>query len=293
MTVNLLSLDDVRMQTDATVFRQSTRTGLLASACFLAGSAGVAAAAMAGHLPWVVAGVIIGVLLGFASLAGLLTWRSSNPHNWLLALDGDRVLINLRSYLNGRFPTTEPCVVELAQRDVTGVRATVSRHMGLDATNAATRDRTVFLDIMVGEDTDLDAVSVRLDAERALRHRGGAWRHYPVTRVNGSTLRLEWQGRHARVSPGIEHALRVLGAIAAPLPTETTTIDFGGPAHPPQNASAEREVQALARQGRIVEATLLARRSLRLSTTEAREYVHRAALNKLTQSGTEEGAREE
>lgn len=291
--VKLLSLDDVRMRGDATVFRQSRRAGLLVSACLVAASAGVAAAGRAGHLPWILAGVSIGVLLGFALTSGWMTWRSASPHNWLLALDGDRLLINLRSYLNARFPTTEPCVVELRHGDVAGVRTTVSRHTGLDAANAATRDRTIFLDIVLRDAMDLDAVAARLDAERELRHRDGAWRHYPVTRVNGSTLRLEWRGKHARVMPGIDDAMRVLGAIATPLPRETGTIDFGGPAHAPQNESAEREVQALARQGRIVEATLLARRSLRLSTTEAREYVDAVAAKLLPQHGTEDDGPEE
>lgn len=290
--MNILSLDDVRMRRDATVFRQSVRAGLVASAGFVAASAGVAAAGLAGYLPWFLAGVIIGVLLAFALLSGLLAWRSAHPHNWLLALDGDRLLINLRSYLNVRFPTTEPCVIELSHGQIAGVRKTVSRHTGLDAANDATRDRTVFLDIIIRDDADLDEVSARLDAERELRDRGGAWRHYPVTRVNGSTLRLEWRGKHARVSPGIDHAIRVLGAIAPPLAPETGTIDFGGPAHAPKNASAEREVRALARQGRIVEATLLARRSLRLSTTEARQYVDSVAANLLPHPGTEDDARQ-
>lgn len=272
--MNLLRLDQAGISARDAVFRQSAGHGVLACVTFIAAAAVAAVAAKAGFIPWPIAGLTMAVLACFAVVAGIMAWRSSRPGNWLLAIDGDRVLINLRSYMNSAFPATEPCVVELGRSDILGFRAVSENTIGYDAANDARHDDTVFLDIVAVSHAHLAAVAERLEVERGLRNRGSAWMHYPVT-VRDSTLRLEWRGRHGRIEPRIEAAIRLLASVATPLPPVSETIDLGTPAQRPQNDDTERAVRELVQQGRIVEATVLAARSLNLSTSEARQYVER------------------
>jgi hypothetical protein len=288
--VNLLRLDQVDIHASDNVFRQSSTHGLLALGSFAAAAVVVAIAGMTGVIPWPLAGFTMAVLACFALVAGMMASRSSSRDNWLLAADDRRLLINLRSYLNTAFPVAEPCVVELGKSDVLGFRAVTARSTGYDAANDATQGDTVFLDIVMASHVEAEVIAERLEVERGLRNRGSAWRHYPVTVPDRATLRIEWRGRHGRIAPGIEAAIRVLASIATPLPPASETIDFGTPARRPNNADTDREVRALAHQGRIVEATLLAARSLNLSTAEARRYVEqRLGAKLLPESGNGDG----
>jgi hypothetical protein len=135
----------------------------------------------------------------------------------------------------------------------------------------------MFLDIVLDPATDLSSLADQLSAERRLRSRVAAWRHYPVTIVNDRTLRLEWRGKHARVKPPVDEAIRSLAMFAGPLPLQRERVDLGTMAGAPVNEQPERAVRALAEQGRINEATLLAVRSFGFSATEARQYVERIA----------------
>ena len=96
-----------------------------------------------------------------------------------------------------------------------------------------------------------------------------------MTIVNDGTIRIEWRGRHARILPAVDDAIRTLATFAAPLPPRREAVDLGTMAGVPANEEPERAVRALAEQGNINEATLLAVRSFGLSVTEARQYVER------------------
>ena len=135
MKQHLLRLDQVDIGASDTVFRQSSTHGLLASGSFIAAAVVFAIAGIAGVIPWPLAGFTIAVLSCFALVAGVMVSRSSRPDHWLLAADGQRLLINLRSYLNTAFPVSEPCVVELGKTDVLGFRAVTERATGYDAAN--------------------------------------------------------------------------------------------------------------------------------------------------------------
>jgi hypothetical protein len=232
-------------------------------------------AGRAGLLPAVAAVLSSGTLLIFALIAGVIAWRGFGSQNWLLATDGHRLLIRLRSYLNPEFPTDLACILELRPEDVTGFRATKSRLTGHDAAGDPANETTMFLDIVLDPATDLSGLAHQLSAERRLRSRGTAWRHYPVTIVNSRTLRLEWRGKHARILPPVDEAIRTLAAFTGSLPPQRERVDLGTVAGVPTNEQPERVVRALAEQGRINEATLLAVRSFGFSVTEARQYVER------------------
>jgi hypothetical protein len=262
------------------VFRQSPVSGVLAGVCFLVAGGAAAAAGRAGLLPGVVAVLSSGTLLIFALIAGVIAWRSFGSQNWLLATDGHRLLIRLRSYLNPEFPTDLSCILELRPEDVTGFRATESRRTGHDAAGEPANEMTMFLDIVLDPATDLSGLEHQLSTERRLRSRGTAWRHYPVTIVQDKTLRLEWRGKHARILQPVDEAIRTLATFAGPLPLQRERVDLGTMAGAPANEHPERVVRELAEQGRINEATLLAARSFGIGVAEARQYVERISITR-------------
>lgn len=273
--MRLLRPEDVSLGHGDIVFRQSRVAGVLASLGFLVAAGAAAAAGRAGLIPDVAAVLSSGTLLSFAFIAGVIAWRSFGSQNWLLVTDGYRLLIRLRSYLNPQFPSDQACILELRAEDVTGFRATESRRTGHDAAGESANETTMFLDIVLDPATDLSSLSHQLSAERRLRSRGTAWRHYPVTIVNDNTLRLEWRGKHARMLPPVDEAIRTLATFAGSLPPQRERVDLGTTAGAPVNEQPERAVRALAEQGRINEATLLAVRSFGFSVTDARQYVER------------------
>jgi hypothetical protein len=278
--MKFLRLDEASPGTGDRVFRQSARTAGVATAAFGAAAAVVVAAGWRGLVPMFVAAVSAAVLLVFMLIAGLTWRRSLAPSNWLMFTDGQRLLVKLRSYLNTDLPADRPCIVELRAADVAAFRVTTSRQTGHDAAGSAAHDTSVYLDVVLSEGADVDALRALLAGERELRSRGGVWRHHPVTLADDRTMRIEWRGRHARVAPDIDEAIRALSWCAGELPAGRERVDLGSSGQRPANADAARQVRALAEQGRVMEATVLASRSFGMGTAEARQYVERVALDR-------------
>ncbi len=267
----------VRFTPGDVIFRQSVRAPLAATLLLLLAAAGVFLAAIAGRLPAVVAGLGGGSLLLFSAFSALILRRARSSANWLLVCDGHRVLIKLRSYLNTAFPTEIPHVLEMPLSDVEAVRATQSELRGQDSARVTLREHLLFLDIRLKPGVDLSELQERLRRERQLRSGGTTWRHYPVSVLDDRTIRIEWRSKRARIVPGIDRALQLLGGAAHEEQRSREYVELGGAGRRLESTDAMHQVRALAEQGRIVEATLLAKRAFGWSTAEARECIEQLA----------------
>jgi hypothetical protein len=259
------------------IFRQSVRALLAATLLLLLAASGVSLAGITGRLPVVVAGLGGGSLLLFSALSAVMLRRARSPANWLLACNGRRVLIKLRSYLNTAFPAAIPHVLEVPLSDVEAVRATHSELRGQDSARETLRERLLFLDIRLKPGVDLSELQERLRNERKLRSGGTAWRHYPVSVLDERTIRIEWRSKRTRIVPGIDQALQVLGGAAHEEQGRREYVELGGAGRRLESTEAMKQVRALAEQGHIVEATLLAKRAFGWSTTEARQRIEQLA----------------
>jgi hypothetical protein len=259
------------------IFRQSVRALLAATLLLLLAASGVSLAGITGRLPVVVAGLGGGSLLLFSALSAVMLRRARSPANWLLACNGRRVLIKLRSYLNTAFPAEIPHVLEVPLSDVEAVRATHSELRGQDSARETLRERLLFLDIRLKPGVDLSELQERLRNERKLRSGGTAWRHYPVSVLDERTIRIEWRSKRTRIVPGIDQALQVLGGAAHEEQGRREYVELGGAGRRLESTEAMKQVRALAEQGHIVEATLLAKRAFGWSTTEARQRIEQLA----------------
>jgi hypothetical protein len=263
----------VRFTPADVIFRQSVRAPLAATLLLLLAAVGLFLAGIAGRLPVVVAGLGGGSLLLFSALSAVMLWRAHSPANWLLACDGRRVLIKFRSYLNAAFPAGVAHVLEIVLTDVEAVRATQSELRGQDSAGETLREHLLFLDVRLKPGVDLSELQERLRGERQLRGGGTAWRHYPVSVQNDRTIRIEWRSKRTRIVPAIDQALQLLGGAARKEKGPREYVELGGAGRAPESTEAMHQVRMLTEQGRIVEATLLAKRAFGWSTEEARERI--------------------
>lgn len=258
-------------QCDA-VFRQSAAAGLLATFVLLSATVAVGAAGWFGILPAPIAAVSSTILLAFTGVSVVTGRRSLRSSNWLMAIENERLLVNLRSYLNDP-PDADMTVLELRPEDIAGFRITRADVHGADAAGDGSRDRSVFLDVVLDPtiDTSLLADSLRSDRDR--RATSVTWRHYPVTLHDRSIVRVEWRGKHARVVPSVDQAIHLLAPFGEQLAARDERIDLGTPAIAPVNADPERAIRTLAEQGRIIDAVILAVRAFGMTQSQARTYV--------------------
>jgi hypothetical protein len=282
--MRFLRSDAVQLTPSETVFRQSVGATLAATLFLFAAALALLAAGAAGALPIAIAAVGGGSLLLFGALSARMLTRSRAPANWLVAFNGRRLLIKFRSYLNPALAPDVPDVVELPLSEVEGVRAARQEVTGWASSRELVRKVTTFLDLRVGVGVSLAELAEHLRRERELRSSGATWRHYPVSVPDERTIRIEWRSDAARVTPGIDEALRLLGADApgapARMPEERERVELGGVGRRLDPAAALRDVRTLAEHGRIVDATTLAMRAFGWSTTRAREFVEQLAASR-------------
>lgn len=267
----------VRFTPGDVIFRQSVRAPLAAMLLLLLAAVGLFLAGIADGLPIVVAGLGGSSLLLFSALSAVMVRRARSPANWLLACDDRRVLIKFRSYLNPAFPAEVAHVLEIPLADVEAVQATQSELRGQDSARETLRERLLFLDVQLKPGADLSELQERLRRERQLRSGKTAWRHYPVSVLDDRTIRIEWRNKRTRIVPGIDRALPLLGGAARQAHGPREYVELGGAGRKVESTEAMHQVRALAEQGRILEATLLAKRAFGWSTAEARQRIEELA----------------
>jgi hypothetical protein len=95
--------------------------------------------------------------------------------------------------------------------------------------------------------------------------------------LDDRTIRIEWRSKRTRIVPGIDQALQLLGGAAREEKGPREYVELGGAGRALESTEAMHQVRMLAEQGRIVEATLLAKRAFGWSTAEARERIEELA----------------
>ncbi len=182
----------------------------------MAGAAvGVAIALIALRWPSpVVAYYLAGVLLLGVVILQTLVLARFRSSNWLVQAGHEGLYVQLRSYLNHRFPAGDPTVAFIPYQMIRSARLARGTRTIPDAdsrTGVTTKPiRLVQLEL-VGDTAPL---AQALTDERARcgpdwRERGGRstrYQHHPVRMVSPATLQLEWE-----VVPDAETLLAILG----------------------------------------------------------------------------------
>lgn len=274
--MKIITSDSVAVDHADCVFRHSSARDGLAVITTLLAAAAVSGAAWVGALPVPVAVFALVFIVLFGVVALRTYRRTKSTENWLLAINGSRVQVKLRSHLNADTAKDAARVVELEASDLVGLRVTQLATGGHSASGEPENARSSFLELLLRDDSIELADAVR--AERERRAPGAVWRHYPVTLPDARTLRVEWRGKYARVCPPIQEAVTVLKQFAPVLESAPEAIDLGSSGTRPVNADVERQLRRLAAEGRTFDAIVLAARTYEMSQGEARRIVERLAV---------------
>ena len=120
--MQIIARHHVRFTDDDVIFRESAIVTVAVGLLFLAASGALFGAFYAGEVHWLVALPNCALLLLFALSSGRIARKASGPDGWLLACNGQRLLVKLRSHLNTRSPAADPHVLMLALSEVAAVR---------------------------------------------------------------------------------------------------------------------------------------------------------------------------
>ena len=252
------------------VFRYSPARAVLGAALFAVAGGALLVAAPAGGPGWICDGIGGLLLLGVVVTHQFVLARFL-PSNWLVRLRDDGLYVQLRSYLNHRFPAGDPTVLVLPFEEVQSARL-VRERMEVRTQHEVSEQRRRLIELAVSGDTT--ALAQALAAEVARQPGDGVstvYRHYPVRLVSPSTIRIEWG-----VLPRAEALLDALSrrtAIAAPLDVVEDLSRLDGASAEAQEAA----LRTLVATGQTVAAIDAVRRLHRCSLAEAKATVDRLA----------------
>jgi len=215
------------------------------------------------------------VMLGFCALfllnMGIKTWYKTN---WLLAINGKRVLIKFRSYANYHFKNDDPQVVSIRLTEIGSVRSrkeTLAVPSGESSASVPAKQLEIFLNA-TPTDAEVEAFKARLTAERVFRE-NTVTHDYPVSMPEDRVIRIEWGGAKAHVRPRIARALEVFSKqhvrVEGGIKRASDFTDY---------ASWSREeldgkLRQLLDRGEVMAGHGLAKEALKLNTTQARAYL--------------------
>lgn len=195
------------------------------------------------------------------------------PSNWVLAIAHGRVLVHFRPYVNTRFPSSDPRVLEIGMDEIASVRIT-----SILLTEVVQRRVMVRTDRYVTfrlKNADLGAFRERLRYERGYRSRGLLTLcHHPVTIEGSDGVRVNWRGTTAALWPKADEAMRLL---AAHLPVEKTRLLAVDLTRPETVSEEAREyfLDALVQHGEDVRASVAAGLLYGVGGVEARRILAR------------------
>jgi hypothetical protein len=218
------------------------------------------------------------------SLSCLLLFRQLvlarlRPSNWLVRMGDDGLHLQLRSYLNHRFPPNALTVVYLPYREIRSARE-VRERLEIPETESepphtrrVTTQRRRLVELELTVDTEplaraLDEEAARLGPEARRRGIvGSRYKHFPVRLASPERLQIEWG-----VVPGAPAFLAALGRHIEVSPAAEGRRDFvhlGAASREEQ----DRRILELAEAGHTIAAIRLARELRGCDLEQARAFV--------------------
>ncbi|HEX8832428.1 MAG TPA: hypothetical protein VF705_14735 [Longimicrobium sp.] len=194
------------------------------------------------------------------------------PTNWVLAIDGRRVLVHFRPCVNTTFPATDPQVLEIPLGEIASVRRTTLMLTERVRNTTITRPDE-FLTFRV-KDADLAGVRERLCYERGYRGHGLTVCDHPVAAVGADGVRVNWRGTSAWLRPTADEALRMLAPHVPVEPGEVLAIDLTRPREVPERERAWY-LDRLVQQGQTMNALGIASLFYGVRTDEAKQILRR------------------
>lgn len=230
------------------------------------------------------------VTYGVAALAALITFpilrtwhKRGRRDNWALAIDPSGVWLNLRDCEYHRAERGET-IVHIPYHEIRSVRRTIERYTLPDQKNDSTKHREDYLEIQLARPeapriAERVAAEQRREAPPRKSFGGLVTTRIPRTasaiRTAGDDMvRILYSSRTHRLSPRMS---RTLTALERYVPIECD-VQLSSTSWKSLNETELHDrLRALVAQGRLIDATKLARASKGVSLSEAREFVNSLA----------------
>ena len=205
------------------------------------------------------------MLLPFA-FGFINTYRSEN---WLVRYSPPKLLIKIRSYQNHRLSDDDLVVLEIDTSEVAWVRKL------REGDHERRRGRA---DVRGARVPGVEAQkrgclgTAETDLRRAsAQPQGRKWLHYPVQVSEARTIRVEWRGPSAWITPKAEIAIEMLRSVVEVRAEEMDLRDYT--VSPADKAAQEQQILELTERGHHIGAIKLARSRYGYSLKQAKEFV--------------------
>jgi hypothetical protein len=228
-------------------------------------------------------GVVICSWCGFwFALFALLTWKQfrarSLPTNWLMRLQTNGILLKFRSYRNHHLNDQDAVVAKISFSEIEWAREHKLRRDLPGTQQGETESRyTRYVELKLRDAEAAQSLKEQLFQERQRwpewqrRWWGGRSRglnrHYPVTVVDASVVRIEWQ-----VRPALRDFLSAISLFVSVIDPSKTKVNYRQIDELPQKQQ-EDLVLELIESGNNLGAIRVIRKLYGYKTTQAKQFL--------------------
>lgn len=257
--MQLLRISDVSFNKRDVVFRQSKLSLIAVCAVVLALMGGAYHLYAVEKLPkfmmiWIVFWLGIFFLMTFSALK-----KALKKSNWLMAFDGERLLLKFRSYLNTHFSDDDIQLVSISKSEIESVRVVKEIQRTKTMRGGSRTEKVVYLEFYLPR---LELVDLKdaINDECKRKVNGLKYGHCPVIIKGQNKIRLVWGSSESAIQPGIKRAISLL---SKQIRVEEE-LNLG---------ILEPDVKDLLKQGKEIDAITLAKKKYGYTTAQAKEYV--------------------
>lgn len=257
--MEFLTIKDIKFTKRDQVFKQSAFAHILACIGILAVMGGAYYLYTIDKLPkfmmfWIIFWFLLFFLLAFSMLK-----KSLKKSNWLIAYNGERLLIKFRSYLNTHFSDDDIQLVSIPVSEIETIRKVKEVVRTKTMRGGDRSEKIVYLELHT---KSLDIVKLRdaITQETSRKVNGLKYGHCPVIVYGKDRIRIVWGSSENAVRPSINKAMTLLSK-QIKLEQE---LDLG---------KNQATIEELIKLGKEIDAIQLAKRKFGYTTTQAKEYI--------------------
>lgn len=259
--MELLKIADVLFNKRDVIFKQSRLNLAVACVGFMAMMGGAYYLNTIDRIPkfimiWVMFWFGLFFLLAFSMLK-----KSLRASNWLMAYNGERLLIKFRSYLNTHFSDNDIQVVSMSKTEIESVRVVKEVQRTKTMRGGSRTEKIIYMELNLPK-LDLSNLKNAISEERKKKVKGLKYGHCPVVISGPDKLRLVWGSSENSIQPGIKKALAIFSKQIRV--EEELNLGIIAP-----------DIKELLKCGKEIEATQLAKRKFGYTTAQAKAYIEK------------------
>jgi len=266
--MELIPYDDGLLESAQKVYKHSSARNLGFSFLFLCVAIGLITAGINSDfpLPMAIFSSIMFFLLCLLSFNAFL--KSLRKENWVLAIREEDLLLNFHSYLKSHEPRSGLLLIKLLFRDIDSaksVKKIVTTSSMSGGSNKKTENNLI---LSLGLKRKFPGLQIELEKNISKRIGHKKSQHYFVS-YKENELNIVWRDPYAWVTPDISSAINLLKKEGIFTSTTSETQDLSSE----DISVVEQNIIDLNRQGKVMEAIILARKAYDFNLTEAKSYV--------------------